>query len=122
MIFVTGDPILDFAMGILVGEFLDFLYDRRINNKEDKYLKRVPFLQAFFHWFEHYHWGMILLMVYYPILNGLGLSLILDENRSDLGFGYEKDPEKRTEYYHFKQSSVIGIIIFGLLIFRWLFL
>lgn len=122
LISVTDIVMVDFALGIFMGEVLDLLYDRKINNKEDKYLEKVPALRSLFHWFEHYHWGLVLLMVHCPVLNGFGLSLILDENRSELGFGYEKDPEKRDEYYHFNQSSVIGIFIFGLLIYRWLML
>jgi hypothetical protein len=118
MLSLTNIVLLDFAIGILIGEILDFIYDLKINNKEDKYLKGVPTLQSFFHWFEHYHWGMVLLMFYCPILNGLGVSLILDENRSGCRFGYEKE-EDRDEYYHFKESSIIGTIIFAVLILRW---
>jgi hypothetical protein len=121
MISLTNIIVVDFAIGIFIGEVLDFVYDRKLNNKEDEYFRRVPKMQSLFHWFEHYHWGMVLLMGYCPIMNGIGLSLILDENRSELGFGYEKDPEKRDEYYHFFQSSMIGIVIFISLLCRWLF-
>lgn len=121
MLSLCNIVLLDFAIGILIGEILDFIYDLKINNKEDKYLKGVPKLQSFFHWLEHYHWGMVLLMIYCPILNGLGLSLILDENRSECGFGYEKE-EDRDKYYHFKESSIIGAIIFAVLILRWVLL
>ena len=122
MISISGAVLLDLVIGVFIGEIFDFIYDRKLNNIEDRYMKRFPFLQNLFHWFEHYHWGMVLLMYYCPVLNGFGLSLILDENRSDLGFGYERDTEKRTEFYHFKESSVIGMIIFVVLISRWLLL
>ncbi|MFQ5891316.1 MAG: hypothetical protein ACE5HW_00805 [Candidatus Methanofastidiosia archaeon] len=79
-------------------------------------------IKTIFHWLEHYHWGMVFLMFYHRILNGIGLSLILDENRSELGFEYEKDPKKRDEYYHFKESSTIGFVVFLVLMLRWVFL
>ncbi|MGD2072201.1 MAG: hypothetical protein PVG65_01780 [Candidatus Thorarchaeota archaeon] len=43
-----------------------------------------------------------------------------DKNRNELHFGYEKDPEKRDEYYHFTQNSVMGVLIFVLLTIRWI--
>jgi len=119
MFVLTGIILLDFALGILVGEILDFIYDQKCNNKENEIFEGYPKIISFFHWLEHYHWGMLLLLYYFPFLNGFGLSLILDENRSDCRFGWEK-PENRDEYYHFIQSSAIGGIIFTLLIIRWI--
>lgn len=116
---LSGIMIVDFVIGIFIGEVLDFIYDKILNNKEDQYLQKCSWLQSLIHWLEHYHWGMILLLVYCPIFNGIGLSLILDENRSECSFGYEK-PEERDEYYHFIQSSIIGVIIFIVMIIRWI--
>lgn len=113
-----------FFIGILLGEVFDFIFDLRVNNKEDKYLKCLPWLQSIFHWFEHYHWGMFLLMWNFPITSGIGISLILDENRSrrksEWGFGY-KEPEGRDKYYHFNQSTAIGIMMLSSVIFKWTF-
>lgn len=119
MVSITSADMIWFIIGIFMGEVFDLVYDRKINNKEDTFFKKVPALQSLFHWFEHYHWGILSLLVYCPILNGFGLSLILDENRSELGFGYEKDPKKRDEYYHFRESSAIGAIFFVALLAKW---
>jgi len=113
-----------FATGLLFGEVLDFIYDLYVNKKEDKVLEVLPWFQTIFHWFEHYHWGIFLLLFRHPFLNGIGFSFILDENRSrrsgEWGFGY-RDPENRDKYYHFKQSTAIGILMFLTLFVRWIF-
>ncbi|MGD2250888.1 MAG: hypothetical protein PVF58_21015 [Candidatus Methanofastidiosia archaeon] len=115
--------LVTFVIGVLLGEVFDFIFDLRVNNKEDKYLKCLPWLQSIFHWFEHYHWGMFLLMWNFPLINGVGVSLILDENRSrrsgEWGFGY-REPEKRDKYYHFNQSTAIGIMMLSSVISRWI--
>jgi hypothetical protein len=126
---VNNTPFTAFALGILTGEIADFLYDRL---NEHNIEGEIPLL----HWLEHYHWGMILLFFYElpqsyfpfitlpmqevaasPFFVGLGISLILDENRSDTKFAWEKEPD--SIWYHFYESSVIGIMIGSMLIIRW---
>jgi len=89
-----------FSTGILIGEIIDCLYDNKLN-------KHDPL-----HIVEHYHWGMILLMINNPLLNGLGVSMILDENRSECRFAIGKE--------HFIRSTIIGIILFIILMYRWI--
>ena len=120
-----------FGFGVLVGEILDGIYDSprkpmketqwrvgRLNGKLDDY--KIGFLDL--HWFEHYHWGMFsislssLLNRLTPVgqpfvglfLLGIGISLILDENRGGHPFGYGKA--------HFTQSCIIGALMFAWLL------
>ena len=94
--------IVEFGIGILIGELMDFIYDWKINGREG------------IHCLEHYHWGILMLMIPSPLVAGLGISLILDENRSSCRFAHGKS--------HFKRSSLIGVILFILLVLRWVLL
>jgi hypothetical protein len=140
--------LISAAFGVLAGEIADFVFDRandsaRANDKEkdvENQISYFPQSEALLHWFEHYHWGMILLGLYSfggtyfpecstlictafrrltdsPFLIGFGLSLILDENRSDTRFAWEKNPGP---WYHFYESSILGIGIGLIVICRWL--
>jgi hypothetical protein len=126
---VNNTSFVAFGLGILTGEITDFLFDR-LNERN------IEGDISLLHWLEHYHWGMILLFIYElpqsyfpfimlpmqevaasPFLVGLGISLVLDENRSDTKFAWEKEPD--SIWYHFYESSVIGIMIGAMLILRW---
>jgi hypothetical protein len=118
------------ALGILLGEIIDFFYD--ILNE-----RNIEGSISLLHWLEHYHWGMIFLVLYeFPaeylptpfnltlqvtfshFMLGFGLSLILDENRSDTKFAWEKGVQ--TQWDHFYESSIIGFMIGIILVLRWL--
>jgi hypothetical protein len=125
--------IMTAAFGVLAGEVADFVFDW-LNEKN------VEGNISLLHWFEHYHWGMILFCLYSfastylsecpsplciairhvtdsPFLIGFGLSLILDENRSDTRFAWRKNPD---QYYHFYESSMLGIGLGIVTLSRWL--
>jgi hypothetical protein len=101
-----------FAFGILAGEVADFLFDWANKHNIEGGMKLL-------HWLEHYHWGMILLFIYNigstylmgcdtticalirqitdsTFLAGFGLSLILDENRSETRFAWKKMSTRKT--------------------------
>ena len=127
-----------FSLGILAGEVSDFIFDRLNERRVEEGVKGgIEGDISLLHWLEHYHWGMILLAVYAfpetylpqlsleidqitssPFLVGFGSSLILDENKSETKFAWEKHPD--TEYYHLRESSIIGLMIGTILILRWL--
>ena len=132
--------IISIAFGVLVGEITDFVFDWGNDNDIEKRIAFVPKTELLLHWFEHYHWGMTLMGLYSfsltyfpdcstpiceafryltdsPFLIGFGLSLILDENRSDTRFAWEKNPGP---HYHFYESSMLGIGIAVIIICRWL--
>lgn len=121
------------AFGVVAGEVADFVFDW-LNEQEIE--RGIDLL----HWFEHYHWGLILFCLYgcvstylpecstplctairlvtdSPFLIGFGLSLILDENRSDTRFAWRKNPD---QYYHFYESSMLGIGFGIVTVSRWL--
>lgn len=123
---------ITFALGILFGEVGDFIFDR-LNERN------IEGEISLLHWLEHYHWGMVFLLLYdftatyFPqlpdqviqitsstFLVGFGISLILDENRSDTKFAWKKNAQ--TQFYHFYESSVIGIMIGAILVLKSLYL
>ena len=89
------------------------------------------------HWLEHYHWGLLVLILYRlpeaygwtgvswvlewvsnPFNVGFGVSLILDELRGATRFAYRKGIA--TPWYHFYESTVIGVVLGCVLVLRWL--
>ena len=57
-------------------------------------------------YFEHYHWGLILLFTRFPLLMGLGLGFIIDErfhNHGSHSFAIGSG--------HCKGSFLIGVVI-----------
>ena len=53
-----------------------------------------------------------------PFHLGFGLSLILDESRGETRFAWKKGVQ--TPWYHFYESTVIGVTISLVLLLRWL--
>jgi hypothetical protein len=126
----TMSTLLFFACGIIVGELMDMVYDR-LNDQN------IEGDSALLHWLEHYHWGLILFFLYgfpdayalegvpwlissvsSPFHLGFGLSLILDESRGETRFAWKKGVQ--TPWYHFYESTVIGVMITLILLLRWL--
>lgn len=109
---------------------MDIVYDRP--NEQN-----IEGESALLHWLEHYHWGLTLFFLYEfpdayalesvpwlassvssPFHLGFGLSLILDESRGETRFAWKKGVQ--TPWYHFYESTVIGVMISLVLVLRWL--
>jgi hypothetical protein len=118
------------AGGVVVGLLADVVYDR-LN------ARNIEGGIGLLHWLEHYHWGLLLLVLYglpeaygwtgvswalkwvsSPFNVGFGVSLILDELRGATRFAYRKGIA--TPWYHFYESTVIGVVIGCVLVLRWL--
>jgi hypothetical protein len=70
---------------------------------------------------EAYGWtgvSWVLEWVSSPFNVGFGISLILDELRGATRFAYRKGIA--TPWYHFYESTVIGVVIGCVLVLRWL--
>jgi hypothetical protein len=88
----------DFVYGFFLGLVLDVVWSKGLNLKVDK----APIM-------EHYHWGLILILIdkYLPwnLLSGIAAALIVSEWTGDKlhPFAWGKT--------HFKESTIIGLII-----------
>jgi hypothetical protein len=121
---------LFFVGGVVVGVVADVVYDR-LN------ARNIEGGIGLLHWLEHYHWGLLLLVFYglpeaygwtgvswvlewasNPFNVGFSVSLILDELRGATRFAYRKGVA--TPWYHFYESTVIGVVIGLVLLLRWL--
>ncbi len=87
-----------FVYGFFLGLVLDVIWSKKLNMQYDKA-----------HVIEHYHWGLILILIdkWIPlnILSGVAAALIVSEWTGDRlhPFAWGKN--------HFKQSTIIGLII-----------
>ena len=87
--------IVAFAIGMMIGVFLDFVYFQRDFNKYERGFEAI----------EHYHigilFGVIGVIINQPILLGIMIALIFKE--SDQAHAFAKGSN------HFKSSTYIGI-------------
>jgi len=91
---------------MIIGFFLGLVLDKFYQYKEiNKYEKGFEYI-------EHYHFGLIAgiigIITSIDIFTGLGMSLILAEWSQDHHFAYGSN--------HFKLSTIMGLILFAILI------
>jgi len=89
--------LLSLSIGFFVGILIDAIWSIRLNGLDTTLKLNI---------LEHYHWAIVLLLVYmmYPnaFFLGLAMALFLDEMRHK-PFAIGKD--------HFVQSTLLGILI-----------
>ena len=94
--------LFEFSLGFFGGAILCVVWDRLVPPGIFK-LREVP---------EHYHWGLVSYLISHPFFYGVGSFLILDERFQDHPFGVGKK--------HFKLSTLIGIFLVLINIFKYL--
>lgn len=105
-----GFPEQEIPAGILIGFVLNFLYLRLMEILKPV-LKTQNSIWRIFEIFEHYHWGFVFLLFNYPLDQGIASSLFIQEGYSPNLFGYKTQ--------HFKSSTIVGFILLGILILRY---
>lgn len=105
-----GSLLIGLCIGLLAGLILDFLWWRLGGNKYEKRLEV----------FEHYHWGMLSLIVLKMLLRfhnaflffaGTGICLIVAEFTQDHPFALRSN--------HQIASTIIGIAFVVVMVLTW---
>ncbi len=105
-----GSLLIGLCIGLLAGLILDFLWWRLGGNKYEKRLEV----------FEHYHWGMLSLIILKMLLRvhsaflffaGTGICLIVAEFTQDHPFALRSN--------HESSSTIIGIALVVVMVLTW---